>query len=393
MLFNDISFRNNKIDYLLSVTALLQPVLTLLQLFLMDAMHMDPEAANRVRVMSTAFPILLSIIFVFRRNFKLAVVTFLIVVLVLFITVLVYPSRWAYMSNDVLKFTLPVIIPIGLCIASVKNFAVFAKSMQYVSLFAATIGLFYAAVYLSGGFFIDSYSMTFSYALLFPTFIMITKKSWIWKSIAVILMIEMLAIGSRGAIMLSITYWLFTMFWGKLSFIKIVMYTIILYVAYFLFFETIINALANLFESVGINSRTLRLLVNDELVSHDSGRDFIYQQTWRLIDQKPLFGNGVWADREFLDMYCHNVFLELLLDFGYVGTGLILIVFGIKQFKIFKKIPMGHKTMYLMMFGILCPLFVSSSYLTSFNVGMFLGFSYLLSKIHDYKLFQDYEFK
>lgn len=378
----DISFKGNKADYLLSITALLQPVLTLLQLFLMDAMYMDADVANRIRVLLTAVPILCSMFYVLKRETMLTVFTYSVVTLILLFTNVLYPERWAFMSSDVLKFTLPVVLPIGLCIASIHNFSVLAKCMQYISIGAAVIGLLYAVYYLSGVFIIEDYSMAFSYSLLFPTFVMITEKGWLWKGTALIMMIEMLAIGSRGALMLAIAYWFFSLFWGNLSIAKMFMFFLFA-MAYFFFFDSLIILLASFFDYIGISSRTLRLLLNDELLSYDSGRNEIYQQTWNLINKNPLFGNGVWADRQYLGTYCHNVFLELFLDFGYFGAGIILIAFFTKQFKIFKKIPINYKTMYLMMLGILTPLLVSSSYLTSFNLGMFLGFTYLVSKTTD----------
>lgn len=392
MVHSEVSLKYNRIDYLLALTSMLQPVLTLLQLFLMDAMHMNADAANETRVLLTAVPILCSMFFVLKRNTMLTVCTYSVVTIILLFTSALYPERWAFMRSDVLKFTLPVVLPIGLCIASIRNFAVLAKCMQYISVAAAAIGLLYAVYFLSGAFMIEEYSMSFSYALLLPTFVMITEKGWFWKGVALILMIEMLAIGSRGALMLAIAYWIFSMIWGNFSIVKMIMF-FLLVMGYMLFFDSIITMLASFFESIGISSRTLGLLLNDKLLSYDSRRNDIYQQTWDLINKNPLFGNGVWADRQYLNMYCHNVFLELLLDFGYVGAGIILIVFITKQFKIFKKIPANHKTMYMMMLGILFPLFVSSSYLTSFNLGMFLGFTYLVSKMYDCHLYQDYEFK
>lgn len=389
----DLSFRRNKADYILAITAMLQPVLTLLQLFLQDALHFDPEAANRVRVLSTAVPILISMIIVVRRNFKLTAFTYSIVLAILLYTTFMFPGRWAYMSSDVLKFTLPVVVPIGLCLASINNLPVLIRSMQYISVSAAIIGLMYAMLYLSGAFIIDSYSMTFSYALLFPTFVMISRKNIVWKGIALLLMIEMLAIGSRGALLVAIAYWCLTLVWGKLSFGRIVLYTIILLVGFYFRFDSLINILANLFDAIGINSRTLRLLISDELISHDSGRDAVAEMTWRLIAQNPLFGSGVWADRQYMDMYCHNVFLELLLDYGYIGAGIILLVFTVKQYGIFKNLTFNHKSIYLMMIAVLCPLIASSSYLTSFNVGMFLGFSYLIGHLNKQGLYQDYVFE
>lgn len=388
-MFEDYSFTNNKADYLLSITAAMQPALSILQLFLMDVLHWEAEKANMIRVLSTAIPILISMTVVVKRKTMLTIVCYA-VVLGLLATGFIIPGRWEYMSSDVLKFTIPVVVPIGLCIACIRNFVVLIKSMQYMSLLAAIIGIIYGIMYLLGVVIIDNYSMSFSYSLLFPTFVLISRRNILWKCVAVVLMLEMLAIGSRGALLLSIVYWIFMMVWKDISISKLILWLIALYAVYKLFLNTMVSFFAEIFDSLGINSRTLRLLLDNELISHDSGRSDMYALTWRLIDQAPLFGNGVWADRQYLGIYCHNFFLELLLDFGYIGAGLILIVLLIKQMNIFRRIPRNHKSIYIMMIGIVCPLFASSSYLISYNVGMFLGFSYLLSQLHNNNLYQEY---
>ncbi len=384
-----LSLKKNKADYVLSITAMLQPVLVLVQLFMIDVLKMEMETANSYRIMLTAVPILAAMIIVLIRNAQLTVITYSIVGCLILLTLVLFPDRWSYMKDDLLKFTLPVVIPIGLCMASIKNFAVLMKSMLYVAIIAAFIGLLYAVLFLNGLVYLEGYSMPFSYALLFPTFILINKKQLIWTIVAVLVMIEMLAIGSRGAILISIIYFLFVQFWGKMSVSRLLFYVLILIVGFILFFEPLINSLTSIFDSIGISSRTLRLLESDELISHDSGRDAISKAVWNLIDKSPLIGNGVWADRQYLDTYCHNVFLELLLDFGYLGTLVILIIFGIVQIGIFRKLTVAHKSMYIMMISLLIQLLFSSSYLISFNVGMFLGFSYLLSKLQKKHLYQD----
>lgn len=384
-----LSLKKNKADYILSITAMLQPVLVLVQLFMIDVLKMDTETANSYRIMLTAAPILVSMIIVLIRNLRLTVITYSIVGCIILLTLVLFPGRWPYMKDDLLKFTLPVVIPIGLCMASIKNFAVLMKCMLYVAIIAAFIGLLYAVLFLNGLVYLEGYSMPFSYALLFPTFILINKKQLIWTIVAVLVMIEMLAIGSRGAILISITYFLFVQFWGKMSFFRLLFYAIILILGIMLFFEPLVNFFSGVFDSVGISSRTLRLLEADELITHDSGRDELSKAVWNLIDKSPIIGNGVWADRQYLDVYSHNVFLELLLDFGYLGTLVILIIFGIVQIGIFRKLTVAHKSMYIMMISLLIQLLFSSSYLISFNVGMFLGFSYLLSKLHKRHLYQD----
>ena len=386
----DTSFRKNREDYILSIAALLQPVLILLQLFMLDALQVDPAQANKFRIIATALPILWGMVIVFKRNYSLAIISYVIVLIVLGMTLLRFPGRWEYMREDVLKFTLPVIIPIGLCIASVRNFSVLMKCLVYVSIFAVIIGLLYAIMYLSGAFVIETYSMTFSYALLFPTCVLLNKKGWIWKLIAICLMLEMLAIGSRGALLLSGVYWLFVLLWKAKGYVRALILVVAVVLAFLFTSPVFLGFLNSSFRSVGIHSRTIQLMMDNELISHDSGRDDITETTWELIGRSPLFGSGVWADREYSGRYCHNVVLEFLLDFGYVGTFFFMIWFVFVQARTFLRLPKNHKGIFIMVFFPLVSLLVSSSYLISFNVGLFLGFSYLQSRQNKLGRYQDY---
>ena len=380
-------------DYILSISALIQPVLVLLQLFMIDALYVDYDLANKFRILAAAIPVLVSMVIVIQREFSLTVLTYSIVLTILFFTVILFPGRWAFMKDDVIKFTLTVVIPIGLSIASIKNFAVFMRCVVYVSIAAVAIGFVYAVLYLMGAFILETYSMTFSYALLFPTFVLLTKKKMVWKLLAVVMMLEMLAIGSRGAFLMSVLYMAFLFIMNNRSHLSvIIIVSLFLAVIGLLFFDDILNLLVNIFKMLGINSRTLEMISEDELLTHDSGRGDIWANTWELIKQRPLFGSGVWADRQAFDIFCHNVILELLVDFGFVGTILVLGFLIVKQLNIYLRIPKNHKVLYIMFFAPCLSLMVSGSYLTSFNVGLYLGFSYLLSKLRDKRRYQKYRY-
>ena len=114
-------------------------------------------------------------------------------------------------------------------------------------------------------------------------------------------------------------------------------------------------------------------------------------QSWQWIrsGRNPIVGR---ADRQAFDIFCHNVILELLVDFGFVGTILVLGCLIVKQLNIYLRIPKNHKVLYIMFFAPCLSLMVSGSYLTSFNVGLYLGFSYLLSKLRDKRRYQKYRY-
>ena len=62
------------------------------------------------------------------------------------------------------------------------------------------------------------------------------------------------------------------------------------------------------------NSRTMFLLQEGELISHDSGREEnVYSIVRPLIMERPIFGWGIGSDRYFLDgAYSHYIFWKFI---------------------------------------------------------------------------------
>ena len=78
-------------------------------------------------------------------------------------------------------------------------------------------------------------------------------------------------------------------------------------------------------------SRTVALFEQGNLMNL-SGRDLIWKRCWEAFLQRPLFGYGYGYDRYFNGdpgLYAHNLILELLLNFGVVGTIPVLLCISI----------------------------------------------------------------
>lgn len=71
-----------------------------------------------------------------------------------------------------------------------------------------------------------------------------------------------------------------------------------------------------------------------------SGRSYAWSYFWRFVEDAPLFGNGTGSFSRiselsgewYLDLYFtypHNTYLQLLLDFGWVGLLIVLASFGL----------------------------------------------------------------
>jgi O-antigen ligase len=78
-----------------------------------------------------------------------------------------------------------------------------------------------------------------------------------------------------------------------------------------------------LHDHFGISSRTLNSILQDRALD-DSGRDQIYALAVDAIRHGGPFGYGPFGDRPIIGEfyfwgYCHNIALELMVDFGLVG--------------------------------------------------------------------------
>ncbi len=85
-------------------------------------------------------------------------------------------------------------------------------------------------------------------------------------------------------------------------------------------------------KKLGVSSRTIESLASGQFAD-DSGRVVLWGIAVDLIRAGGPFGNGMYADRYVISEkttmwigYCHNIVLELLVDFGYLLGGVILIV-------------------------------------------------------------------
>lgn len=82
---------------------------------------------------------------------------------------------------------------------------------------------------------------------------------------------------------------------------------------------------------MGIDSRTLYLIANGDILANDYARqDIIWPELTKLINDSSLFKMyGAFGDRYYLDPYypyAHNMVLEILITFGKFFGGIILML-------------------------------------------------------------------
>ena len=179
-------------------------------------------------------------------------------------------------------------------------------------------------------------NMSYGYQVLFCCVIFIyyafVSKGWYrWMlyGLAGISAFEIMLLGSRGALLsvfVSILMLYIASHREKLrnALSGVSIFGIIVLLLFIIFNAEIMSWISDALEKVGYNSRTISLTISGSFLD-DNGRTGIAAQAMEYISNSFFFGNGMLSDRYYLGTYCHNIFLEILFDFGVpIGTAIII---------------------------------------------------------------------
>ena len=145
-------------------------------------------------------------------------------------------------------------------------------------------------------------------------------------------------------------------------------------------FTDIYNSLLlNLYEYAESNGYSTRVFLfflrDDSSISFDSGRGDILSKLNRAIFRNPL-GYGITGDQYIANAYAHNLFIELLVEFGLVFGTIVIIILAVQVIKCFLIIQynwnLGKVLCVLFCVGVV-KLFISGTYLTEPYFFAFLG--------------------
>ena len=181
----------------------------------------------------------------------------------------------------------------------------------------------------------EDYSMGFGFSIVLPIMIFLFlayKEEKIKYSILLIIsMIELLIYGNKSPLGIVLIYLIILLFTkNKRNKRKKLFYSTII-IAVFINYKIIVNVLLQFLNTHGIQSRSLRYLATNRFFSLGSGRgtrSYIYASAIQEIKNIPVFGYGVKGDMYILNgVYPHNILLELVLQFGFVLSMGVIILF------------------------------------------------------------------
>lgn len=361
-------------DYVIWIV-LSQPILVVLQFLMLYVFAIPEEVAAKYRVILTALPLSIAIFVCFKRNPRIFITTYPVVLLFLAFQSLIFPENISEIWSSTTRFLLPIIIPSTLCLISMRGHII--EKVEYIlykiSWIIVIMMLFFVYRFISGRTVLFNYNMGLAYALLLPAITLYKNKGWCSSLASLFLLVCILIFGSRGPLLVAALYIIYDK-------IQVSKRNLVILIFLFIVLISLLPLAAELLENFGISSRTLSFLLSGNIIAAE-GRDEIYGQVQRLISNNLLFGVGIFGDRVHLDELCHNVILEVIVNYGIViGVLLICSVFFL-LLKIYIHLDSENKNKFVKYFiAMIMPLFFSDSYLTSIYFGLFWGIILVLKR-------------
>lgn len=194
----------------------------------------------------------------------------------------------------------------------------------------ALIGLFA----LKGIIILPSYDMSMGYCVIIPMcclLYLIFKGKVKNKLLSIVSFISYLiftiVFASRGPLMGILVFILYLLLFSSNNSKKLSKFIIIiiLFLAMF-FYVPILNFSSKVLNEFGIRSRTIDLIVNNDIY-HSSGRELIYSVITDRIKENPFVIRGISSETKitYKNQYAHNMYLEILYQFGII-PGLIFLI-------------------------------------------------------------------
>ena len=342
------------------------------------------------------------------------IILYIIVVLIFAITYLFHPEYKEWFFEGTYRLTRRIFRPdryiyMYLFIRVLEEPKYILRALKYGASVLLVYNSYLLFVALRRGYWIinsfgydmhNSYDLNYGYShlLIFATFMIFgfneKKKYYI---LAFISLVEVFLGGSRGPIIYMLVLIVILYFYtieSSRSIKQILMIMVAVIGVSFLAMigmDNITKMLGEFLSSIGFgNSRTVQNLINGS-ISDDSGRAEIWNIALEMIRKDGILGlgYGAYGDRYVIRPryiwvgYCHNVFLEFLIDYGIIIGGVLIFIGLYASFKMIFRIKQNlWRDTFLIFFIASCKLLLSGSYwyCGTFWGAIAVGISYKLYK-------------
>lgn len=277
-------------------------------------------------------------------------------------------------------------------ITDYNNLSKLLKIIAYISFFLLFTQPFWPdniIISLNDPNMIDGY-MNFAYkimpSIMILIFMFFKENNKFSLMLSLIGIIELVILGNRGAL-LSILVLIVLLILYQSSFTKTILVILFVFIPSILILSsnTILISFYTFFKSIGLPSDFLYRFINGTI--SNTNREWIYDTLINQLRTSNWFGRGLWGDRRILfdafnqPTYAHNFILEMLIQFGYIfgGTLILSLFYSI----ITNFIKRKHlKVFIILFFSLIIPkLLFSSTYLIEPYFFALIGILFSMSHV------------
>lgn len=370
---------SNLICALLSFTSIMALINTFIRSFIKNTYKID----------TLLFYIVLLVFFIYAipHIIKKINVKFLIFYLILTIIVLFSILSPNYLPGTILLYIDDLIIqciPLLIAATCIKNFKYLIDRIYitgYLLLISNAFLLFVFNYYEVVGS--SNYSQNGGYLIsLGVVMIVVSQKRWIDVITIIFGTFMTISMGARGPIVvIGLAIIIYLLFIVKKSWKVILILSIltVLLPIIFIKFKDFLKSMEPFLEELGLSTRVITRVLNKSF-TQDTARKSLLEFAFNYILEHPIFGSGVFADKKIIfehmgvlasahgdarEAYIHNIFLEIMFQFGLIPGLMICLTIIINIIIPFIK-KYSNDYLILLSLAICCgliPLLISFSYL------------------------------
>lgn len=322
--------------------------------------------------------------------------------IILFFTLSII-ATWLIYPDNIEKYMIgegqlwPTVFPalrffiVGLFIIPNKETIDLVGKVSCLAILAETL---FILLILRGSDMQNNDDMSRAYSLLLSVLFVINyaydKRSLVGLVFALIGILSLLSMGTRGPIMIILAFVAAKIFQSSTKkgkgYIVIVVLLLLMWFVSSPYWNAFLFLLRGIISALGMSTRIIDYTIQGETLSNYSERDDIYALLINKIQERPLTGWGVYGEWQFVDWSAHNMYLEVLIHYGVIIGGLILLwmlYLAVKAFMTSKVAPVRGL---VLMFA--CNVFVRGVFggtFLSFPTFLMIGFCLQICRKTNFK--------
>lgn len=251
----------------------------------------------------------------------------LVVVALLFLASFCITKDRPLLRSILLQFCLTV-LPVFVVVSCIDDYGILLSALIWVS---RIITIFAFALLFSKAYNRENYYMGLANAITLPTVMLLYNAyksgNVIDFALAIVDSLVIFILGSRGALLGIIVFFIILLAAGmnqKDRRIISILFLALIFLS-LLFFQPLVNVALSFLKQLGLNSRTLNMLLEGNITFHH-GRAPIYSGMKAELKLHPFVIRGIGGERPFAnEAYAHNFIYELLMDFGAILGGVAVV--------------------------------------------------------------------